>query len=243
MRHPSERGNILFLILLAVVLFAALSYAVTSSMRGGGNDASQEVLKTEVSKIEQFGMQIRTALQRMTMIGGYKLWQIDYSKTNYSFSTANPNCTGSTCKLHDTNGGAVEGYLIPAKYITDSATCSSGPAWGGKYSFINQTIKGIGIETQRDLVLAYGGVTRELCKAINDANGIAQSGLVPPLEQYLSQNYLDYTGNLSAEITLTDTQARLGDQATAIAGKQMFCLRESGTNAGCNRLYFILVER
>ena len=62
-RRP-QGGNILFLILLAVVLFAALSYAVTSGMRGGGNSASKESLQSQVAALQNTVMGVRSSLLR-----------------------------------------------------------------------------------------------------------------------------------------------------------------------------------
>lgn len=235
--RTKDRGNILFLILLAVILFAALSFAVTSSISGGGRDASQEKLQSQVAIFQNVGMQIRSALQRMTVTGGYALWQIDFSKGSYSLSTANATCTSAACKLYDPAGGGVIGFILPAS-MWQMTGCSGVPAYAGRTYFTNVSVKGVGADDQRDLLIMYPGVSKALCMAVNDANGILNPSNAPPTDAVAS-NSAGYTGTLTQEVTLTDS-VQLGDAAPSLDGKQMFCVRE---NTSCYFAYFVLVER
>lgn len=110
----SQRGNILFLILLAVVLFAALSYAVTQSMRGGGKDASPEKWKTQIADIENYVAGLQSTIMRMTLTGGVPLHQIDFDtslrlrKNDDVIDRNNTTCTNFSCEVHNINGGGYE---------------------------------------------------------------------------------------------------------------------------------------
>jgi type II secretory pathway pseudopilin PulG len=71
MEEPErENGNILFIILIAVALFAALSYAVTQSSRGGSKDASAELLELHTSEIFQYVASVQNALLRLRVVNG-----------------------------------------------------------------------------------------------------------------------------------------------------------------------------
>ena len=67
-RNSRERGNALFLILIAVALFAALSYAITQSGRGGGSVSQQTALITAGQVTEQ-PADVRSATTRMILTG------------------------------------------------------------------------------------------------------------------------------------------------------------------------------
>ncbi len=243
----NNRGNIFFVILLAVVLFAALAYAVTSSMRGGGKDGSAEVLKSQVAILQNLQTQYRAALQRMLLVQDLKEWQINFFKAGFTRSgqTANATCSTASCDLHDAGGGGVSPYLLPSAYrqpASDSALCSDGSA--GHFQFMEAGIKGVGSDDLRDMNLVYLCPSRALCMAVNDANGIANPNGAPP--QFVSSP----VGCLSEVYSGTKTSINHSscpsygstpDSVEAAAGKQMFCFTFSSVNA--NLIIMTLVER
>lgn len=93
-------GNILFIILICIVVFAGLTYAVTQSTRGGGKDASDEIAELEAAKIADYTTLIQNVALRLQMVEGCTA--VDY--------TAPENQPGSgdfSCHIFHPDGGAV----------------------------------------------------------------------------------------------------------------------------------------
>ena len=72
------RGNVLFLILIAVAMFAALAYAVTQSTGGGVVDISSEKSEMDVAKIENYEAAVNAALWRLKLANGCLDEEVSY---------------------------------------------------------------------------------------------------------------------------------------------------------------------
>lgn len=164
----AQRGNILFLILLAVVLFAALAYAVTSSMRGGGKDAGNEKTEAKVSQMLNYFAELNAGIQRMMLVNDVKDYQINFyyqsSSTYVMGGNDNPNCTESRCRVFDPAGGGVVGRL--AMDFQRSDITGSGPY--PRVFYIS--VPGVG-SSAPDIVLKLHGITTPICRAINKKFG------------------------------------------------------------------------
>lgn len=165
-KSRTERGNILFLILLAVVLFAALAYAVTSSMRGGGKDASAERAQSQASDLLNYFAQIDAAVQRMMMVGNVKDYEINFfyqTGSNFAYGgNDNTNCTESRCRVFAPDGGNVSGRKFP-EYTMN-------PSWTIPRIFY-VSVPGVGTSAP-DIVMAFYKTKPRVCEAINQAMGL-----------------------------------------------------------------------
>jgi len=187
-----ERGNVLFLILIAVALFAALSYAVTSSSRSGGGSADGESTLVNSAQITQYPASVRTALVRMT-IGGVDATQVEFDPpvdfasltdtdpgagTKYSYGVFHPDGGGATYVTTppDTMDAGTQGtWLFNSDYqVTNIGTSPATNAGNDIIAFL----PGTALSVCKRLNTELGITTTTAGWTDTDANGVPGAGVL-----------------------------------------------------------------
>lgn len=238
--RSGERGNVLFLILIAVALFAALSYAVTQSTRSGSGDASSETNLINSAQLASYPAGVRTAVVRM-VIGGIAVDNLNFDTPANATSALEYNV------FHPTGGGAV--YQVAPKDLLDPGA-SGEWVYSSKYQIenIGQTT---GTDVGNEVIAFLPLVTRNVCKKLNDEVGITTSGG--------SSDGIPGTGDLGATPpgVPVDTEgmtyaapgtAGIGVYLATIggelAGQPFGCYRVGAVGASAQYVYYhVLVER
>ena len=172
-KSVSQTGNALFLILMAVALFAALSYAVTQSGRDSGGISKEKVM-LKAAEIAEYCALLESVTMRMILTG------TDEGDLEYCSSGAgaiiceidsDDVCTsGSDCAFSTDGGGA------PSKNIVSEAGESGGNAtayYGAAFVVgVGDTDTGTG-----DSVCFFNDVSEDVCEELNSNLGI--SGAIP----------------------------------------------------------------
>lgn len=245
-RRP-ERGNILFLILLAVVLFAALSNAVTQSIRGGGKDASTEGAQTTAAVIMQRMANTSAGIQRFLLTSGYTLETIDLKFTGAPHGAGDAStCTVDACNLYDPAGGNVTVPLLPkGSQLSDQSTiAASCPI---NYFNSDGTIKPfamiIGVKdvgtSLPELVLYYCGVKKSVCDALNAAT--LNDSTVSTLFWNFGGFGTFAGGTNPLPVTTANQIGGVSPNDNRLAGATTFCVDAAGPTS--YSLFHVLVAR
>lgn len=175
MKRPhNAKGNILFLILLAVVLFAALSYAVTSSMRGGGKDAGAESARTGAASILQYMALVRSEVQRLMLVNDCAYQNIDFRSNlykRYDGSNVDSGMAAAVpktgCAVFTAYGGAISPQTFEkyeAAGFSAYASVNSPNLWrAGHFAFrwANRINEGT---SEPDIIMMLFGIAPDVCK-------------------------------------------------------------------------------
>lgn len=163
----NAKGNALFLILIAVALFAALSYAVTNSGRGGGGIDREEADIMAANILNYFAI-IQAEAIKLKSVYGVAEYNINFGNDNSHHTSGgaigpvvsnNPNCTPvlSECSIFSERGGNV-----PSRAFYDAAVIPIPTANGhnvpGEFRIRNNFVEDVGTATEPELILMISGI-------------------------------------------------------------------------------------
>ena len=159
----SESGNILFMILIAVVLVGTLTAAINATSRPEGANIDPETLVIRASEVQRYASELERAI---TYILQNAISEEDIRFAHYDahadYGDLGADADPSDQVFHVDGGGAT--YRAPPAGINDG---SSWEFYGGTHA--------PGIGTGRaDLMAVLPNVTQAFCDKINALNG--QSG-------------------------------------------------------------------
>ena len=161
-----QAGNALFLILIAVALFAALSYAVTQSGRGGGS-IDREKTSLSAAQAMQYAGQVAQAVQKMQLVSGCADDEISFWNDSDGNGTENGSDdyynsgspTDRSCHVFQSEGGA----LTPQ---SADGTINDGSDW--IFVGTNRTTS----SSSNPLMMILPNMTEAACFQMNDQLGI-----------------------------------------------------------------------
>ena len=209
-----EHGNILFLVLIAAALFAALSYVVTQSSRSGG-DAEREKARLDAAEILNYATALQSSVGRM-IIGGCALGTINFENDYDGTLHVNPNAPADRkCNVFDPPGGGVAAKKPEPGWATDSRFYYAGSA----------ALSGVGLTCASsncaELVLVLRGISQALCKQLNELNGYKTLIADLPTDTQQACPYkgtMDCNGNGNVEVIFS---------APELSGKHSYCYNDS----------------
>lgn len=179
----NESGNILFLILIAVALFAFLSYVGAQSTRSSGGTGAQENTSMRASQIIQYATYTEQAVLRMRFR--------DVAPEDFCFDDDNwghddyyhAGCDSIKNRVFS---NAPEGGNIP--WRIPPVGSNDGSPWyfpanvciAGLGKSVEQNCDSDGTGDSEDLVMILPNIDKDVCMAINEHLDIANPGRRPP---------------------------------------------------------------
>jgi len=229
-KHHSQKGSVIFIILVAIVLFAALSYVVANIMRTGNPEAiDEQKSRLYGGELLDTGRQMRQAVQNMRISNGCGDTDISFENSIVA-GYANAGAPGdNSCHMFHPDGGGMS-WIAPPSDIND----------GSQWVFTGiANVKLVGDDATNDLLVILPGLRESVCEQVNESLKLGLSAVPVDGDDF---DEAKFTGTYTA----TDTVSGGADPPTCpghdLCGQMAGCFREA---AGGQRYIFyqVLIAR
>ncbi len=159
--RASERGNVLFMILIAVTLIGLLTAAVLSSSRPEGTNIDKETLIFRASEIQRYASELERGVLFIIRQNGKSESDIRFAHPDAHADYGDLSADGDPSdQIFHRLGGA-------AAYRDPPADINDGSAW----EFYGGTHLPDAGSARADLIAVLPNVTQAFCDKINTVNG------------------------------------------------------------------------
>ena len=224
----NQNGSVLFIILIAVTLFAALSYTVASMMRGP-SDIGDESAGIYASDILTYAQSIREAVHMMRISNGCTEDQISFERAPFDGSDAAYVNAASpadfACHVFHPGGGGV-GEQAPL------AEVNNGVEW--LFTGHNR-VPNVGNDATSDLAMIIPDISHTICLRLNEKLDIGLVSGDAPADTD-GANSTKFTGTYASPAQIS-TSANLGK------GKMEGCYKDESPNPDTYNFYQVLLAR
>ncbi|MFP4314071.1 MAG: hypothetical protein ACLFR0_07070 [Alphaproteobacteria bacterium] len=224
-KRKNESGNVLFYILIAVALIAALSFAVSSSDRGSMGQIDNERARLLSSEMLEYSSNVATAVNQLKLRGCSDTQISFQNATSTADYTNTGNPTGdNTCHVFHISGAGLQFRDAPvgASDLAESILFDG-----------NMEIENIGMTagdaSSSELLLIYRDIGQNVCEAINDLLGLSS---LSPTDTAL--DFVAFQGTYAYANTI-------GDEDAALDGMRAGCVQE--TTGSTYNFYRVLIAR
>ncbi len=211
-----QRGNVMFYILIAVALLAALIFAVSQSGRGSAKHVSEEKLRLLANSVIEYSGVVANAVAQLRL-RGCKNSELSFeNSTDASYVNAGAPAD-KICHVFSIVGGGITFQYPPAQAIAGGAPKHM-ITGGLEVEEIGSTCGG---NSCTELLIATGPLLESVCVEINNIMGIDNPGGSPPADQvdFIGQD--EYIGTLAYGATFGDEPA-----SADLTRKTAACMRD-----------------
>lgn len=218
--NKTETGNILFYVLIAIVLFGALSFTVARQSRNSGaeqiDDAKVELYATQLIS---YARQVQSVIDQMTITGS-DIDDLDFVKPGQSGF----NSGSHIHKIYHPEGGGLLDATLAAGVVAQISTNPIAGWYLGRFNNVEWTDS-----ANTDVILTAYQISRRVCEAINKK--ITGSATIPAL----SGSMRDFLVDTSTNNDLTAASC------AACEGYISLCVKNSSQDA--YSLYTVVADR
>ena len=223
-----EDGNVLMLVLLAVVLFGALTYAITSSTSNSSKSSNETILISSTQVI-QFPTNVGFGISRM-LSSGASIEEIRFNRPKEFDELDYPEIG-----IFHPEGGGVSYQSVPEDIMVDGNK-------GDWYFNAELEIPYVGITGSggNDIIAYLPGIKKSICMKINEEHGMGNS--IPKLNADRSSEYTQrmYDDGTSDYDIPSGDLPDIDDGAGTFDGRPFGCFENAD---GTFVYYHVVIER